>query len=158
MGDNKVKEPQAEAFATVEEGNSAFQSLVDMLGTRFQTLDEKVTASDARNESRFQALNEKVTASDARNESRFTAIDEKLAAMDEKLAAMDKRNESRFGSLEKEIAALDAKTEGKFDLVEQKFKSQDFKIEQCVTSAANKLMIMMLVIAGSIIASLLYGG
>ena len=103
-------------------------------------------------------MDEKLAAMDKRNESRFTAIDEKLAAMDEKLAAMDKRNESRFGSLEKEIAALDAKTEGKFDLVEQKFKSQDFKIEQCVTSAANKLMIMMLVIAGSIIASLLYGG
>ena len=71
---------------------------------------------------------------------------------------MDARNRVQFAALETMIVELDTKTEGRFDLVEQKFKSQEFKIEHCVTSSANKQLIMMLVIAGSIIASLLYVG
>ena len=82
-----------------------------------------------------------------------------------KLDAISTKNEARFveintkfGNIQKNLAEMDARIEGRFELVEQRFESQDFKIDQSVTSAANKLMIMMLVIAGSIIASLLYGG
>lgn len=82
----------------------------------------------------------------------------RFQAVEEKLAATDIANERRFASLEKKIAALDARVEGRFGLLEEKINAQDLKVTQSVTSAANKLLIMMLVIAGSIIASLLYVG
>ena len=179
MGDDKVKESPAEVFDTVAEVNTVIHSLEDMLGPRFEAIDgkfgglvEKLAEMDARNERRFEAIEKNLAEVDARNERRFEAIDgrfgvleEGLVAMGKKLAAMDTKYErrfeaidGRFGILEEKLNAVNANNEVRFDLVEQKFKSQDFKIEQCVTSAANKLMIMLLLIAGSIIASLLYVG
>ena len=120
---------------------------------------------DARNERRFEAidgrfgvLEEKLAEMDARNERRFEAIDGRFGVLEEKLAEMDARNGVQFAALETMIVELDTKTEGKFDLVKQEFKSQELKIEHFVTSANNKLMVILLVIAGSIIAGLLYGG
>ena len=118
MGEDKVRESPAEVFATVAEVNTAFHSLEDMLGTRFEAIDVK-----------------------------FGVVVENLAEMQKNLAEMQKN-----------LAEMDARNEGRFDLVEQKLESQDLEIEQFVTSTANKLMIMLLVIAGSIIAGLLYGG
>lgn len=143
MGEDKVKESPAEVFATVTEVNTAFHSLEDMLGTRFEAIDanfgvvvEKFAAFDGR----FGALEKHLAEMDPRNEGRFEAIDFKSETVIEKLNAMDARNKE------------------KFDLLERKFVSQEFKIEQCVTSANNKLMVMLLVTAGPIIAGLLYGG
>ncbi len=147
MGDDKVKESPAEVFTTVTEVNALFHSLEDMLATRFEAIDGK-----------FGALEKNLAEMDARNERRFEAIDGRFGVLEEKLAEMDARNRVQFAALETMIVELDTKTEGRFDLVEQKFKSQEFKIEHCVTSSANKQLIMMLVIAGSIIASLLYVG
>ncbi|MXY47886.1 MAG: hypothetical protein F4Y38_01165 [Gemmatimonadetes bacterium] len=147
MGDDKVKESPAEVFATVTEVNSLFHSLEDMLATRFEAIDGK-----------FGVVVEKLAEMDARNEGRFAAIDGRIGVLDEKLTAMDARNGVQFATLEQMIVELDTKTEGRFDLVEQKFKSQELKIEHFVTSANNKLMVLLLVIAGSIIAGLLYGG
>ena len=172
MGDDKVKESPAEVFTTVTEVNALFHSLEDMLATRFEAIDGKFGAleknlaeMDARNERRFEAidgrfgvLEKNLAEMDARNERRFEAIDGRFGVLEEKLAEMDARNRVQFAALETMIVELDTKTEGRFDLVEQKFKSQEFKIEHCVTSSANKQLIMMLVIAGSIIASLLYVG
>ena len=186
MGDDKVKESPAEMFATVTEVNSLFHSLEDMLVTRFEAIDgkfgvvvDKLAEMDTRNERRFEAIDarfaaidsrlgvvdEKLAEMNARNERRFEAIDARFAAIDsrlgvvdEKLAEMNARNGVQFAALEQMIVELDTKTEGRFDLVEQKFKSQEFKIEHFVTSANNKMMVMLIVIAGSIIASLLYGG
>ena len=182
MGDDKVKESPAEVFATVTEVNSLFHSLEDMLATRFEAIDvkfgvvlEKLADMDARNEGRFAAIDDRFAAIDGR----FAAIDDRFAAIDGRFAAID----GRFGALEKNLAemdakyegcfeaidyrfeglveklnAMDAKNEGKFDLLEHKFISQDLKIEHSVTSTANKLMITLLVIAGSIIAGFIYGG
>ena len=147
MGDDKVKESPAEVFTTVTEVNALFHSLEDMLATRFEAID-----------GRFGVLEKNLAEMDARNERRFEAIDGRFGVLEEKLAEMDARNRVQFAALETMIVELDTKTEGRFDLVEQKFKSQEFKIEHCVTSSANKQLIMMLVIAGSIIASLLYVG
>ena len=165
MGDDKVKESPTEVYVTVTEVNSLFHSLEDMLATRFEAIDgrfgrleENLAEMDTRNERRFEAidgrfgrLEKNLAEMDARNERRFDAIEKNMAEM-------DARNGIQFAALEQKIVELDTKSEGRFDLVEQKFKSQEFKIEHCVTSASNKLMIMLLVIAGSIIASLLYGG
>ena len=154
MGDDKVKESPAEVFATVTEVNSLFHSLEDMLATRFESIDgkfgivvEKLADMDTRNERRFEAI-----------DGRFAAIDGRFEALEKNLAEMDARNGVQFAALEKMIVELDTKTEGRFDLVEQQFKSQEIKIEHFVTSANNKLMVVLLVIAGSIIAGLLYGG
>ncbi|MXW06234.1 MAG: hypothetical protein F4Z81_14390 [Gemmatimonadetes bacterium] len=154
MGDDKVKESPAEVFATVTEVNSLFHSLEDMLVTRFEAIDgkfgvvvDKLAEMDTRNERRFEAI-----------DGRFAAIDSRLGVVDDKLAEMNARNGVQFAALEQMIVELDTKTEGRFDLVEQKFKSQESKIEHFVTSANNKMMAMLLVIAGSIIAGLLYGG
>ncbi len=165
MEESKVKESPSEVYATVADVNSAFHSLEDVLGVRFEAVEEKITA-----------MGEKIATLDARNDSRFEAVEEKITAMGEKIATLDARNDRRFEAVVEKIATLDAKfegrfmalkkdmvvwvtgNEGRFDLLEEKISSQDLKIAQSVTSAANKLMIMMLVIAGSIIASLLYAG
>ena len=107
---------------------------------------------------RFEALEKNLAEMDARNERRFKAIDGRFAAIENNIAEMDARNGVQFAALEKMIVELDTKTEGRFDMVEQQFKSQELKIEHFVTSANNKLMVVLLVIAGSIIAGLLYGG
>ena len=172
MGDDKVKESTAEVFATVAEVNTLFHSLEDMLATRFEAIDgkfgvvvDKLAEMDARNEGRFAAidgrfgvLEKNLAEMDARNEGRFAAIDGRFGVLEEKLTEMNARNGVQFAALEQMIVELDTKTEGKFDLVEQSFKSQEQKIEHFVTSANNKLMAILLVIAGSIIAGLLYGG
>ena len=161
MGDDKVKESPAEVFATVTEVNSLFHSLEDMLATRFEAIDGKfgvvvekfaaieknLAEMDARNEGRFAAIEKNLAEMDARNEGRFEAIDGRFTAID-----------GRFAILEKNLAEMDARNEVRFDLVEQQFKSQELKIKHCVTSANNRLMVILLVIAGSIIAGLLYGG
>ena len=136
MGEDKVRESPAEVFATVTEVNTAFHSLEDMLGTRFEAIDAKFGVLVEK----FAAIEKNLAEMDARYEGRFDAINFKSETVLEKLNAMDARNK------------------GKFDLLEQKFVSQEFKIEHCVTSANNKLMVMLLVIAGSVIAGLLYGG
>ncbi len=172
MGDDKVKESPAEVFTTVTEVNALFHSLEDLLATRFEAIDGKfgvleknLAEMDARNERRFEAidgrfgvLEKNLAEMDARNERRFEAIDGRFGVLEEKLAEMDARNGVQFAALETMIVELDTKTEGKFDLVKQEFKSQELKIEHFVTSANNKLMVILLVIAGSIIAGLLYGG
>ncbi len=147
MEDKKVKESPSEVFATVADVNSAVHSLEDVVGVRLESVVEKLAAMDINNEKRFQAV-----------DARILAVDARILAVEEKLAATDINNERRFATLGKEIAELDAKVDGGFSLLEEKIKSLDLKVAHTVTSAANKLLIMMLVIAGSIIASLLYVG
>ena len=147
MEDKKVKESPGEVFATVADVNSAVHSLEDVVGVRLESVVEKLAAMDINNEKRFQAV-----------DARILAVDARILAVEEKLAATDINNERRFATLGKEIAELDAKVDGGFSLLEEKIKSLDLKVAHTVTSAANKLLIMMLVIAGSIIASLLYVG
>ncbi|MYG85781.1 MAG: hypothetical protein F4042_09495 [Gemmatimonadetes bacterium] len=125
---------------------------------RIGVLEKNLVEMDARNEGRFAAIEKNLAEMDAKYERRFEAIDGRIGVLDEKLTAMDARNGVQFATLEQMIVELDTKTEGRFDLVEQKFKSQELKIEHFVTSANNKLMVLLLVIAGSIIAGLLYGG
>lgn len=120
--------------------------------------DDKVGESPAEVFATVAEVNSVFHSLEDMLETRFEAIDGRFGVLVEKLAEMDARNEGRFTAIEKNLAAMDARNEGKFDLLEQKFKSQDLKIEHCVTSTANKLMIMLLVIAGSIIATILHGG
>ncbi|MCY3713293.1 MAG: hypothetical protein OXH02_08405 [Gemmatimonadetes bacterium] len=168
MGEDKVRESPAEVFATVTEVNTAFHSLEDMLGTRFEAIDAKFGVLVEK----FAAIEKNLAEMDARYERRFDAIDgrfgvleKRSAAIEKNLAEMDARYEGRFDAINfksetvlEKLNAMDARNKGKFDLLEQKFVSQEFKIEHCVTSANNKLMVMLLVIAGSVIAGLLYGG
>jgi len=154
MEDKKVKESPSEVFATVADVNSAVHSLEDVVGVRLESVVEKLAAMDINNEKRFQAVDARILAVEAR----LQAVDARFQAVEEKLAATDINNERRFATLGKEIAELDAKVDGGFSLLEEKIKSLDLKVAHTVTSAANKLLIMMLVIAGSIIASLLYVG
>ena len=147
MEDKKVKESPGEVFATVADVNSAVHSLEDVVGVRLESVVEKLAAMDINNEKRFQAV-----------DARFLAVEARIQDVEKKLAATDINNERRFATLGKEIAELDAKVDGGFSLLEEKIKSLDLKVAHTVTSAANKLLIMMLVIAGSIIASLLYVG
>ena len=154
MGDDKVKESTAEVFATVAEVNTLFHSLEDMLVARFEAIDGKFGVVVEK----FAAIENNLAEMDARNQGRFAAIEKSLIEMNAKYEERFEAIDFRFEVLVEKLNAMDAKNEGKFDLLEQKFVSQDFKIEHCVTSANNKLMIMLLVIAGSIIAGLLYGG
>ena len=161
MGDDKVKESPSEVFATVADVNSAIHSLDDVFGVRFEAIDVQFQAVDARFQAvdvRFQAVEEKLAEMDINDERRFEAIDAQFRAIQEKMAATDVNNERRFGTLGTEIAELNARVEGGFGLLVEKINAQDLKVARSVTSATNKLLIMMLVIAGSIIASLLYVG
>ena len=54
------------------------------------------------------------------------------------------------------IASLTALMDARFDTMDARFAAMDDKIESRISAAANKLLLALVVIAGSIIASLLY--
>ena len=54
------------------------------------------------------------------------------------------------------IASLKELMDARFDTMDAGFAAMDDKIESRISAAANKLLLALVVIAGSIIASLLY--
>ena len=141
-------------FETVGSRFEALEARFRAVDVRFQAIEEKLAAMDIRNERQFEAIDAQFRAVDAQ----FRAVDAQFRAIQEKMAATDVNNERRFAALGTEIAELNARVKGGFGLLEEKVNSLEHKMVHTVTSAANKLMIMLLVIAGSIIASLLYVG
>ena len=53
-------------------------------------------------------------------------------------------------------ASLKEQMDARFDTMDARFAAMDDKIESRISAAANKLLLALVVIAGSIIASLLY--
>lgn len=58
--------------------------------------------------------------------------------------------------LEASVSSLKELMYARFDTMDARFSAMDDKIDKRISAAANKLMLALVVIAGSIIASLLY--
>ena len=134
---------------------------------RFQAVDVRFQGRSKRNSRRWTSISKGGSRPSMKNSRQWTGKNEKRNSRlsmrnyrpsRKKMAATDVNYERRFATLGTEIAELNARVEGGFDLLVEKINAQDLKVARSVTSAANKQLIMMLVIAGSIIASLLYVG
>jgi len=58
--------------------------------------------------------------------------------------------------LDSAITSLKELMDARFDTMDARFSAMDDKIDSRISAAANKLLLALVVIAGSIIASLLY--
>ncbi len=58
--------------------------------------------------------------------------------------------------LDSAMASLKELMDARFDTMDARFSAMDDKIDSRISAAANKLLLALVVIAGSIIASLLY--
>ena len=58
--------------------------------------------------------------------------------------------------LDSAISSLKELMDARFDTMDARFSAMDDKIDSRISAAANKLLLALVVIAGSIIASLLY--
>ncbi len=73
------------------------------------------------------------------------------------MPSTDARNEYVTKSdLDTAIGSLKELMEARFSAIESRFSAMDDKIDSRISAAANKLLLALVVIAGSIIASLLY--
>lgn len=64
--------------------------------------------------------------------------------------------DAAFGSLRELMDARFETMEARFETMDARFSAMDDKIDSRISAAANKLLLALVVIAGSIIASLLY--
>lgn len=73
------------------------------------------------------------------------------------MPSTDIRNEfATKADLVAAISSLKELMDARFDTMDARFSAMDDKIDKRISAAANKLLLALVVIAGSIIASLLY--
>ncbi len=93
-------------------------------------------------------------------------IDGRLTAMDEMfnthLTAMGEKIDGRLTAMNEmfntRLTAMNETIQYRFLATDERISASESKVEARIMGAANRLMIAMIIIAGSIIASLLYAG